>query len=336
MRKLLALLGTVALTSSGVGILTDSVTMSKPTTTFKTQAKKMAAMSELTTSSDVETEANEFTATEISKLDQESQQWDDAKIDEILKQSLEYHDYQLSINKKKLDMKNLPSEVSEHLDEALIKLNEVVSQGVIQVEVENNKVELIYPDNNGIMKANTEDDDVFYYDDANTMRAESAYMWFTKYGPKPWWKIWKWGVYLHFSEAAVIGARIVNVILNYINFRSFSREMGDIQETIGKLNVAHMLGDDGEVNKGLKDLSKSLGGMSLEILGNLADILAYVGMALILVDALLDGTGMLKPIITVIMGIVEMITGKIANADKGKGVKWQLICFIIPGSFSAE
>ena len=97
--------------------------------------------------------------------------------------------------------------------------------------------------------------------------------------------------------------------------------MGDIQETIGKLNVAHMLGDDGEVNKGLKDLSKSLGGMSLEILGNLADILAYVGMALILVDALLDGTGMLKPIITVIRGIVEMITGKIANADKGKGVK---------------
>ena len=176
MRKLLALLGTVAITSSGVGILTDSVTMSKPTTTFKTQAKKMAAMSELTTSSDVETEANEFTATEISRLDQESQQWDDAKIDEILKESLEYHDYQLSINKKKLDMKSLPSEVSEHLDQALAQLNDVVNQGVVQVEVKDNKVELIYLDNNGIMKANDTEDDIYYYDDANTMRAESAYM----------------------------------------------------------------------------------------------------------------------------------------------------------------
>ena len=50
-------------------------------------------------------------------------------------------------------MKSLPSEVSEHLDQALAQLNNAVNQGVVQVEVKNNKVELIYPDNNGIMKA---------------------------------------------------------------------------------------------------------------------------------------------------------------------------------------
>ena len=74
MKKLLALLGTVVLTSSGVGILTDSVTMNKPTNSFKTEAKKMMTMSELTTYGDVETKSNEFATMEISTLDQESQQ----------------------------------------------------------------------------------------------------------------------------------------------------------------------------------------------------------------------------------------------------------------------
>ena len=74
MRKLLALLGTVAITSSTVGLLTDSVSITKSTTSLKTESKKMMAMSELTTDSNVETKANEFTTMEISTLDQESQQ----------------------------------------------------------------------------------------------------------------------------------------------------------------------------------------------------------------------------------------------------------------------
>jgi len=74
-------------------------------------------------------------------------------------------------------MKSLPSEVSEHLDEALEKLNDAVNQGVVKVEVKNKEVQLIYPDSESTVKANdTEVDDVYYYDDANTMRAESAYM----------------------------------------------------------------------------------------------------------------------------------------------------------------
>lgn len=336
MRKLLALLGTVAITSSTVGLLTDSVSITKSTTSLKTESKKMMAMSELTTDSNVETKANEFTTMEISTLDQESQQWDYAKIDKILKHSLEYHHHQLSINKKKLDMKSLPSEVSEHLDEALEKLNDAVDQGVVQVEVENNKVELIYPDNNGIMKTNdVGDDDVFYYDDANTMRAESAYMWFTKYGPKPWWKFWKWGAYLHFSESAVVGAAIACVIAKAVNLHSLFKDVKEINGAIQEINSARLVGNITKVNKIFNTILGKIPGLSLEYLGDVFETIASLTMVVNFIITFYSG-GLFKAICEIVLGIIGLVTEKIVETDRGKGVKWQLVCYIIPGHFSPE
>lgn len=297
----------------------------------------MMAMSELTTDSNVETKANEFTTMEISTLDQESQQWDYAKIDKILKHSLEYHHHQLTINQKKLDMKSLPSEVSEHLDEALEKLNDAVNQGVVKVEVKNKEVQLIYPDSESTVKANdTEVDDVYYYDDANTMRAESAYMWFTKYGPKHWWKFWEWGAYVHFSEKAVSNARIVNLVAKSVNLIFLVKNLKDIGKIINGISTAHLLGNTAEVTKGLNELSEATGGFALDRLGDVVDILAIYTTVLSFFLSLTSAVGWILPLIELVAGMTEIITGKLIKADKGNGVKWQWACFIFARGFSAE
>ena len=319
MRKFLAIFGTLTVTTSSVGFLSNAFLASKTTINIKDETK-------------------DLTAAKIIEVDKESQSWNDAKIDETLKHSLQYHHQQLSINKKQLDMTKLPTEVLNHLDLALVHLNEAVNNGYIKVVVNNNEVQLIYPTNPKTFKnLDNSNNDIIYFDSNSIgVKSKSSYMWGSTYGPSHWWKFWEWGGYIHFSEIAVKNAKWVHLFALFANMVFIIKNITEIEKITEELKIAHTIGDTAKVNNGLKQLSKIFGGFDLNLLGEIIDILAIFTSLMSFVLALTSATGWLLPILELVASLFASVTGQILNADNGKGVKWKWPCFIIPGKISAE
>ncbi|MCL6428740.1 hypothetical protein LT335_00288 [Spiroplasma sp. JKS002669] len=319
MRKFLAIFGTLTVTTSSVGFLSNAFLASKTTINIKDETK-------------------DLTAAKITELDKESQSWNDAKIDETLKHSLQYHHQQLSINKKQLDMTKLPTEVLNHLDLALVHLNEAVNNGYIKVVINNSEVQLIYPTNPKTFKnLDNSNNDIVYFDSNSIgVKSKSSYMWGSTYGPSHWWKFWEWGGYIHFSETAVKNAKWVHLFALFANMVFIIKNITEIEKITEELKIAHTIGDTAKVNNGLKQLSKIFGGFDLNLLGEIIDILAIFTSLMSFVLALTSATGWLLPILELVASLFASVTGQILNADNGKGVKWKWPCFIIPGKISAE
>ena len=321
MKKFLALLGTITVISGTVEFLSDSLLANKTTISIKDETK-------------------DLTEAKITELNKESQSWNDDKIDATLKDSLQYHDHQLSINKKQLDTKKLPNEVVKHLNLALTNLNNAVNNGYIKVMVKNKQVELIYPTNIvKTKKLDNNDADIVYFDSKPTevkVKANSSYMWASAYGPSHWWKFWQWGGYIHFSKSAVFVAKIVHICALIANVVFLVKNIAEIEKIVTELKNAHNIGDTIKVNNGLKQLSRIFGGFDLNLLGEIVDILAIFTTLASFVLALTALEGWLTPLLELIAGLFATITGQMINADNGKGVKWQWAWFIIPGKISAE
>ncbi|MCL8211068.1 hypothetical protein LT336_00821 [Spiroplasma sp. JKS002671] len=322
MRKFLAIFGTLTVTTSSVGFLSNAFLASKTTINIKDETK-------------------DLTAAKIIEVDKESQSWNDAKIDETLKHSLQYHHQQLSINKKQLDMTKLPTEVLNHLDLALVHLNEAVNNGYIKVVVNNSEVQLIYPTNPKTFKnLDNSNNDIIYFDSNSIgVKSKSSYMWYSTYGPSHWWKFWEWGGYIHFGETAVHVANIIHILASIANLLFLFKNITEIEKIIGELKIAHTIGDTVKVNNELKQLSKIFGGFDLNLLGEIVNIIAIFTTVIIFIMTLLS----LPTIGEIIWGVLELtaglfatVTGQMVNTDKGKGVKWKWPCFIIPGKISAE
>jgi len=75
-------------------------------------------------------------------------------------------------------MTKLPTEVLNHLDLALVHLNEAVKNGYIKVVVNNSEVQLIYPTNPKTFKnLDNSNNDIIYFDSNSIgVKSKSSYM----------------------------------------------------------------------------------------------------------------------------------------------------------------
>lgn len=307
MRKFLALFGTLAVTTSSVGFLSDNFLANKHT---------------------INNETKDLTETKIDKINTESQSWNDEKIDETLKHSLQYHDNQLSIDKKKLNPKKLPTEVANHLDLALSHLNDAVNDGYIKVAVNNNEVQLIYPTNAVTFKS-TDNSDIIYFDNKPKLtNYHSSYMWYTAYGPSHWWQFWKWGGYIHFGETAVFVANIINTVSSFMSIGSIFKNIAKITLIVDNTIEAS--------ESSMEKVSTVLGGVNLASLGTLTSALVIIKTIVSFANTLAKSSPWIIAALVVITTIIDVITHNIVKTDKGNGVKWQWPCFIIPGKISTE
>ncbi|MCL8210107.1 hypothetical protein [Spiroplasma attinicola] len=311
MRKFLAIFGTLTVTTSSVGFLSNAFLASKTTINIKDETK-------------------DLTAAKIIEVDKESQSWNDAKIDETLKHSLQYHHQQLSINKKQLDITKLPTEVLNHLDLALVHLNEAVNNGYIKVVINNSEVQLIYPTNPKTFKnLDNSNNDIVYFDSKSIgVKSKSSYMWGSTYGPSHWWKFWEWGGYIHFSETAVKNAKWVNFLASTVSISALFKNITKISSVVDNtINASE---------ESMKKISVVLGDIDLSSLGTLSAALVIIKTVVSFIKTLTIAAPWILAIVVVISTIIDVITGRMINIDRGNGIKWQWPCFIIPGKILVE
>lgn len=310
MRKFLAIFGTLTVTTSSVGFLSNAFFTNKTTINIKDETK-------------------DLTEAKITELDKESQSWNNEKIDETLKYSLKYHNNQLIINKKQLDMTKLPTEVLNHLDLALVYLNEAVNNGYIKVVVNNNKVELIYPSTITTFNSLDVNSDIIYFDSKPTLtNFHSSYMWYSTYGPSHWWKFWEWGGYIHFGETAVKNAKWVNFLASTVSISALFKNITKISSVVDNtINASE---------ESMKKISVVLGDIDLSSLGTLSAALVIIKTVVSFIKTLTIAAPWILAIVVVISTIIDVITGRMINIDRGNGIKWQWPCFIIPGKILVE
>lgn len=281
---------------------------------------------------------SQLSETKIKEVQIASQNWNNELIDNVLNQALQYQDNQLIIDTNKLDANKLPKELLENIDLALANLNNAVSLGYIKVNVTNNIVQLIYPNNN-----NTNNDIIDFEDkilsSSTYNSAYGSYMWYSTYGPSRWWKIWEWGGYIHFSEQAVENAKVINVILSLVTepakILSMFVNIGKLGSIVVELGNAINAGNTTAIKALLVSLSKLLGDVVLDGLGEVIEIFAIFSVVVAFITTMIT-IPFLGTFFALLAGIISSVVIKIINGDQGKGVKWQWHNFVIPGNIWSE
>ncbi|MGL5268204.1 MAG: hypothetical protein ACRC8P_00310 [Spiroplasma sp.] len=282
---------------------------------------------------------NNFSNAEIKAFQVTTQNWDNQLIDNVLNQALRFENNQLTIDYQQLNSSKLPTKLNQNLDLALANLNNAVLFGLIKVAVSQGTMELIYQTYTKNANSEIVNFDSFSLNGKLEASTFSSYMWYTAYGPSRWWKFWQWGGYIHFNETAVKNAESVNLVTKIINVFFLIKNIREISKYVNKLKVAYWEGNTKNINEAVKGLSKSLGGVILEQIGNIPMILDIF----IAVVAFIIGLTATPTVGQIILGVSALVSSILASVtrrmiavNQGNGVKWQWHSFVIPGEIYVE
>lgn len=281
---------------------------------------------------------------QIDHVSAVSKTWDSQAIDNVVNQALQYTNGKLTIDKDKLNVANLPSEVKDHIDLALSNLNNAVTAGFIKVNVINNVVKLIYPSSNNSGMLNSNNNGIIEFGKTTTsgnkhLLTSSADLWVSSYGPSHWWRFWEWGDYVHFSEQLVQNAKRISQVASILNVFYIVKNIKEIAEILEKMSAAIKAGNTVEAQSLLPEFSRILNGADLTILGSIFDVVniftSIINFVTEIYAAPIAGA-ILSAIEEVLLNTAVWLANQMLGIDDGNGVKWQWANFIIPWGFSAE